>query len=164
MKWLLLLPILAVSPGCASNVFSLIEQGKTAELDRLVHSRPRTMRQTDRGGRTPLHVAAYLGRADMVKVLLERGADQNVTDNSGLTPVQIAVSEGYVEVTRLFLENELEINKPLQDGLTLLDFARAKPGNDDVIKLLRSEGAKTKQELYDELFKKPAKDERTEGN
>lgn len=45
----------------------------------------------DRGGRTPLHLAAITGASDIAKLLLERGADPNALDDVLLwTPIRYA--------------------------------------------------------------------------
>ena len=46
------------------------------------------------GGNTALHAAAYFGRVEMVKWLLERGADTTATDYEGKTPLQVAEEQG----------------------------------------------------------------------
>jgi ankyrin repeat protein len=43
---------------------------------------------------TPLHVAAFLGRADIVKMLVEHGASLTARDAQGLTPADIATESG----------------------------------------------------------------------
>jgi ankyrin repeat protein len=40
---------------------------------------------------TPLHVAAWRGRPDTMKLLLERGAPVNALDGKGRTPLQLAI-------------------------------------------------------------------------
>ena len=47
----------------------------------------RNIEARDALGRTPLHVAAMFGLEDMVKILLERGADVNARDQWGVTPL-----------------------------------------------------------------------------
>jgi ankyrin repeat protein len=39
---------------------------------------------------TALHVAAWQSRPDLVKVLIDRGADVNVKDSKGRTPLVLA--------------------------------------------------------------------------
>ena len=53
------------------------------------------------GGWTPLHGAAALGRVDVMKFLLENGADRTATDARGFTPVQAAERAGKAEAVQL---------------------------------------------------------------
>src|SRR5947209_5387657 len=48
------------------------------------HSRPQNL---DPASRTPLHIAASLGKADYAQVLLDNGADVNAKDKQGWTPL-----------------------------------------------------------------------------
>lgn len=50
---------------------------------------------------TPLHRAASWGRVDVVKLLLERGADARLTDKSGHTALDLAVANGQNEAAAL---------------------------------------------------------------
>jgi hypothetical protein len=54
--------------------------------------------ERDDEGRTPLLLAVAGGRLDMVRLLLEHGADPNAADRSGLTPLAQARQKGYVEI------------------------------------------------------------------
>jgi FOG: Ankyrin repeat len=52
-------------------------------------------------GETPLHCAAGSGHSDVVRLLLERGADPEARDVSGRTPDSYALEAGYTEVVLL---------------------------------------------------------------
>lgn len=52
----------------------------------------------DKGGHTPLHVAAAYGTIPMVKLLLEHGSDMTARNMRGLTPLAIAEEIGTVEM------------------------------------------------------------------
>ncbi len=148
MRTTLLLTLLILCTSCASDIFLMIEQNKTAEVDRLLYKRPSQLRLRDHAKRTPLHKAAYLGRTDMVRILLARGADYRARDKSGLNAAQVAVSERHAEITELFLmKTKISVNEAYKDRLTLLDFAMARPNNDAVVAILKKYGAKTKAEL-----------------
>lgn len=49
-------------------------------------------------GRTALHVAAQFGDAELVGLLLERGADPNAVEPSGATPLEVALRQNHEEV------------------------------------------------------------------
>jgi hypothetical protein len=55
--------------------------------------------------RTALSFAAARGKLDVVRLLLERGADPNKKDTYyGMAPITLAVEDGHVDVVRLLLE------------------------------------------------------------
>jgi ankyrin repeat protein len=58
----------------------------------------------DNGGRTALHVAASLGKLDIVIPLLECGADVNARDKFGWTPLHFACAGGYLAVVEKLLD------------------------------------------------------------
>ena len=55
-------------------------------------------------GRTPLNSASDSGHVDVVKLLLEKGADMTVTNNGGWTPLNLASGNGHVDLVQLLLE------------------------------------------------------------
>jgi hypothetical protein len=52
---------------------------------------------------TPLHIAAYFGYLDLVKVLLEAGASIEKVNNDGQTPLHLASGEERVEEVKALL-------------------------------------------------------------
>ena len=51
--------------------------------------------------RTPLHTAANMGTVEVVKALLELGADPTALNNDGLTPADIAEDKGRSDVVQV---------------------------------------------------------------
>ncbi|CAM9758964.1 unnamed protein product [Ectocarpus sp. 4 AP-2014] len=61
------------------------------------------MDAADKGGSTPLHIAARFPRADMVQLLVAKGANVDKTNGRGWTPLQLAVVAGNTGATQSLL-------------------------------------------------------------
>jgi ankyrin repeat protein len=75
--------------------------------------------------------AAYGGHGELVKLLLEKGANINVRDENGLTPLMNAAIAGQAEVVRILLERNADPNVAIADKdgnltITALSFAKVR--------------------------------------
>lgn len=73
--------------------------------------------------RCPAEIAYY----EVVRLLLDKGADHNLSDKQGRTPLSIAAGEGKKEIFEKLLERQ-DIGKPLiidRDGMSPLTHALA---------------------------------------
>jgi len=92
-------------------------------------------------GWTPLHYAAFQGRAAMVKFLLEAGADKNAVAPNEYTHLMLAVRNGHEEAARALLYGDPDVNyKTRSGGDTALKLAVQK-GYEPVVSLLKRAGA-----------------------
>jgi ankyrin repeat protein len=64
-------------------------------------------------GDTPLHAAMY-ENFELVKILVDKGADLNIQDKWGMTPLHIACYEAKYEETAYLIDNGADIN--IKDG------------------------------------------------
>lgn len=84
--------------------------------------------------------AAAAGDANLVKQLLDKGANIEATSKEGATPLMWAAMYGHPEVVRVLLERGAKVNARTPAGITALEGA-ASQGNPAVIRLLLQAGA-----------------------
>ena len=93
----------------------------------------------DSDNRTILHWAARKGHADIVQLLLERGANAKLADNDyGNTPIHSASYKGHTDVVRMLLDHGVEPNTKNNIGTTALHYSWREP---DITRLLLERGA-----------------------
>jgi ankyrin repeat protein len=118
----------AATWGDADQVEALLSNGEKAD-------------ENDSGGFTPLMGACHRASAyDIVKLLLEHGADVNTATPQGFTALMIASENGRLDIVRLLLDANPAVNVQDQFGLTALMRA-AKAGHREVVRLLLEKGA-----------------------
>jgi ankyrin repeat protein len=104
---------------------------------------------TDIAGRTALIFAVDVGNADIVKVLIKKGADVNKASNSGSRPLTEAASSGNTQVVQALLDAPgIDINATSGGvGRTALYIAAEKAHKDIVLLLLNKSDIKL-NEVY----------------
>ncbi len=65
---------------------------------------------------SPLLIAAKNGHAEIVEILLSRGADLGIEDRLGLTVLHGAVSKGQKHIVGLLISNGLDVNGRTKNG------------------------------------------------
>lgn len=86
-------------------------------------------------GRSALHLAAEDSQEDMVRLLLQHGADPSASSDGGWTALHNAAQSGHAGVATLLLERGANVNATLSNGMTPLHWA-AFNGHEDVVRLL----------------------------
>jgi ankyrin repeat protein len=94
----------------------------------------------DEYGENPLNVAAVYGRVEVVRVLLEGGANVEWTNKHQATALHAAAYKGQLDVCRLLLDSGAKVNPVARWKLTPLHNA-ARQGHFSVVKLLVERGA-----------------------
>ncbi|KAH0819087.1 hypothetical protein GEV33_003704 [Tenebrio molitor] len=89
----------------------------------------------DDKGNTPLQIGAELGYFDIVKLLIERGAQVNTTDNLGKTPLHKAACTRNRNIVEYLINNGADPNIQDNEGLTVLQKA-VRMGQLEVVKCL----------------------------
>ncbi len=74
-------------------------------------------------GVTALHVAAQNGRHDVVRLLLDKGAQVDTAMRGGFTPLHIAAKNGHLKIVKMLAITEFSKNHHIHINQTLLDNA-----------------------------------------
>jgi ankyrin repeat protein len=93
-------------------------------------------------GFTALHFAAFFGKGEAAKALIEAGADVNATSRNGMRvqPLHSAAAGRHHEVCRILLAAGADVNARQQDAYTPL-HAAAQHGDAELVELFLSAGA-----------------------
>lgn len=92
----------------------------------------------DSAGRTPLLLAAQLGDAAMMKLLMEKGANVNKRDSNGQTALMRSVEYGFeAGVVILLGAKDIDIDVEDVHGRTALQLAEARK-SEEIVRLLRA--------------------------
>jgi ankyrin repeat protein len=104
-----LLLVLALS-GCSMTFFQAAERGDADRVEELLRERPNLADETDGRTLSALHYAASEGHADVVRVLLDGGADPRVSALGGMTPLFLAAAGGHAEVAVILVKRGADAN------------------------------------------------------
>ena len=86
-----------------------------------------------------LVAAAYNGNLEIIKFLLDKGADPNIVTPYGVTPLINAAIKGHTEVVRLLISRDANVNAQDKNGYTALKWA-LKLGHNATADVLRQFG------------------------
>ena len=115
--------------------------GRHFELARLLHCNGSSvnMRRQGFSGISPLHSASDFGDLEIIRTLLEYGADINAQNDVGATPLGWATGGKHPEVVCVLLEQSVDPNISRYDGATPLHCA-VKVESAVIVRLLRDHG------------------------
>jgi ankyrin repeat protein len=132
---------LLVARGASLTLFEACAAGEFDRVERLVTSEPDVNRFSPDGW-TPLHLAAFFGHANLVELLLARGADVAARSRNanGNTPLHAALAGNRTMVVGLLIGGGADVNAADGEGFCPLHLAAAN-GNVDAVKALLAQGA-----------------------
>lgn len=95
----------------------------------------------------PLEWAISSDNLELVKLLVDRGAEVKTKTDVGSTPLHTAADRGDTEIAAILIAHGAEVNAKITGGTTPLHNA-AENGSADIVKLLLSKGAEVDAKLY----------------
>lgn len=119
--------ITSAAKGEYSKVVSMIKKGTNINAK-------------NRARWNALAYACKYGHGNIVKYLVEHGADVNQTVNVGSTPLQVSLNKNYYNIADYLIRNGADVNIPDITGMTALAWA-AKSGDLKTVKYLVDKGA-----------------------
>lgn len=122
------------------DIFNWCREGNTLQVRIWLDDPTNDMNEGDDHGFSPLHWACFAGRANIVDMLLSRGARINSTNMGDDTALHLAASHGHIECVNLLLKNKADVNVLNEHGNTPLHYA-CFWGYQEIAELLISSGA-----------------------
>ena len=135
--------IVAADPTLA--IFAASIQGDCAQLESLLAANRGLLTAVSADGWMPLHLAAYFGKLDAVRLLLNKGAkvDARSTNSMQNLPIHAAASARQSEVIKLLIDHGAAPNARQHGGWTPL-HAAAQNGDLETARVLVAAGADVK--------------------
>jgi ankyrin repeat protein len=114
---------LSASLSHAQDIYIASYRGDLERVKRLLAENPELINSRNSYSRFPLEMAAQTGQVDVVKFLLEKGADVNLNRGGATALHMAAIYGGKTEVISLLLEAGADINARTGNGDTPLNLA-----------------------------------------
>lgn len=134
--------ILIFSVGTIARDFNTIDDWRyctVSEAKKVLNS-GYNVNKTDESNATPLIDAVTFNKIEIVKLLVENGANINHKVNVGTTPLMLATSNN-LKITDYLLKNGAKVNVKNNDGLTPLHWAAQFADNKKTLEILLEKGA-----------------------
>lgn len=140
------LVILAVLTGCTSNnreLLNAIRSKNVSKVEKILKSKNIELEPAEEPNMVnkPLAYAAAYGNLEIVKMIVEKGADLNGRVAYGDVPLIKAAENGNIDIIRYLLEKGADVNMPNSFGITpFIGFCLDKDKDMDIVKLAYEKG------------------------
>jgi ankyrin repeat protein len=119
-----------------NQIFDSITLGDFLSFSSVLNKYPLSCQIVNWEGQSTLHIASKAGNLEMVRRLLDLGADPNSADKLGMTPLMEACSIGHLDLIKTLVDSNADIRAVSLNRQTPLWFATLHGSVDVVIYLL----------------------------
>uniref|UniRef100_A0A6C0I8P2 J domain-containing protein n=1 Tax=viral metagenome TaxID=1070528 RepID=A0A6C0I8P2_9ZZZZ len=139
------------TPEDIQNFFALVKEGNDSECKKMLDNlskdgQSKLVNAKDKFGDTPLHVAIQFNKTNMLKMLIDAGANPNLENRNTLTPLMSALLiSGNPEAIKILAENGANLDTEDNGKPSPLEYAKygyKRPNSSKIIKTLIDAGAK----------------------
>ncbi len=129
-----------------------VEKGDKAVVDLFLTAGMNPNLKTSNSTDAPiLNIAAVYENAEIVSLLIAKGADINAKNNEGWTALMAAVAAGKIEAVKILIDNDADVNAKNNANQTALIIAKKRTFL-DIVYILEKAGAAIPKELIEGLL------------
>jgi ankyrin repeat protein len=95
------------------NLYKSVYMGRTNKVKKLIDSGVNVNVHSPNSHRTPLHLAASKGKMEMVKILVENGANLEATNSNDKTPLYSAIENSKIDIIKYLKSKGAKITQDM---------------------------------------------------
>ena len=134
------LMLVSCAGGSAENLAEVAKRGDLEAVSRLLESGVDVDMEDNKPHATALMWAAHEGYPDIVRLLIEHGAEIDKRKVTSETALCFAAQQGWIEAIKVLVQHGADVNISGWQGASALEAARKK-GHQEVEDYLRQAGA-----------------------